>query len=143
MKVGRQVKQMPNLTAVVDTFGKEWWNWWAHLQNGRLAEFPLPSCDAPSPTLKDVEDGVMKGGPNGIFLVLLSLAWWGLAACDQGEGKVAAWECAFHDFNMVLELMLDNLCATAAIKRHGDSLEASVRKRPRYICLSLYVYCVV
>lgn len=135
MKAGRQVKQMPDLTRVVDTFGKEWWAWWAHLQNGRLAEFPQPSREVSSPTMEDIQDGVMKGGPNSIFLVLLSLAWWGLAVCDQGEDKVASWDCAFHDFNMVLELMHDNLCTTTAIKRHGDKLETSRGKHPRYVLL--------
>lgn len=127
---------MPDLTALVDSFGKDWWAWWGHLLNGRLAKFPDPSLDVPPPKLEDVEHELLKGGANGVFLLLLSLAWWGLAARDQGEAKVSVWECAFQDFNLVLDLMHEHLCARAStIKHPGDELEASRAKRSRYILL--------
>lgn len=138
---GRQVEQMPDLTDEVDTFSEEWWAWWALLLKGRLTEFSQPSADVPAPTLADVQQEVMKGGANGVFLLLLSLAWWGLAARNQGAARVSAWEYAFHDFTMVLNVMHDHLCTTSSAGKHpGDELEDSRRKRARLVLLLQYVY---
>lgn len=131
LKAGRQVEQMPDLTMVVDAFGLEWWIWWTQLLNGRLDGFPEPSLGVPPPKLEDVEE-VMKGGANGVFLLLLSLAWWGLAARDQEEARVSAWKCAFEDFNTVLNFMYDHGCAST-VKRPGDELESSRVKRSKYV----------
>lgn len=125
---------MPDLTKVVDLFGQEWWTWWARLQNKRLSGHPQLSPGAPPPKPEDVQE-VMKGGANGVFLLLLSLAWWGLAARDQGGARGSAWKHAYEDFHVVLTFMNDQLVEQTNKRAPSEDLNNQCRKRSRYFYL--------
>lgn len=53
-------------------------------------------------------DKVSYSGPNGLFLVVLSLGWWGKAV-EGGSGNVAEFETAVEDVTWVLSEILSGL----------------------------------
>ena len=53
-------------------------------------------------------DDIMKGGLNGIFLVLLALSWWGVGiqeTCKKNERDEFA--IALHQVSWLLEIFLN------------------------------------
>ncbi len=67
---------------------------------------------------------IRRGGCNGLFLVIISLAWWVWAARDAGEGVAEALE-AVSDVSWVCRTMLNGASSTTAnaptAKRAADS----------------------
>ncbi|KAH9894842.1 hypothetical protein C8Q73DRAFT_645790, partial [Cubamyces lactineus] len=66
-------------------FAVEWKDWWRHLQPSlRLPQegmWPLPRV---TPVDPDEWDALCRGGNNGFFLIVLTLAWW-ISACHVEE----------------------------------------------------------
>lgn len=104
LKNGRKFHAMPVLANPVEAFGKAWPKWWAHLQPAWRGEGPAFSTDTPEEC--DWTE-LMKGGPNGFFLILLSYGWWGVGAVDADSNEIQPafdeWKSAFQDLDWVLE----------------------------------------
>ncbi|KAF7971012.1 hypothetical protein HWV62_22281 [Athelia sp. TMB] len=111
IKDHRKPHAMPDVTANVTSFSKAWRAWWAGL-------LPIEHNTEHNNASRDLSDyaEVQKAGPNGVFLLVLSLVWWGGAVRDQGEGSIQDWRAAVADL-------------TDVIKFFNDSMKQS-RKRP-------------
>ncbi|KAF8345715.1 hypothetical protein F5887DRAFT_1074141 [Amanita rubescens] len=126
MKNNRRLNRFPKIIKPAD-FIVSWRQWWLLLQPAwrkSNAAWP-PSQDIP-------EDGhlstVTQSGPNGFFLVILSLAWWGKLAAD-GLADLTEFETAMNDVLWVLSHIVSGISQT---KRPRD--EESVANDTRAKC---------
>jgi len=109
MKGGRKYDAMPEVS--IGTFAPTWTEWWVRLQpEWRGETFPL-STEAPE--VSDWSE-LRKGGPNGIFVVLLSLGWWGMAM--ESDEELTSWGDVFMGFRWVLEQLLGDTNADTDIE---------------------------
>ena len=104
IKDHRKFDVMPDVSDNLDQFAESWSRWWLRLQpdwrsseNGPLIEDFLDDPDFPE---------LEKGGPNGIFLLILSLGWWGMAISDQEPSKSRAFCEAMHSLQTVLDALV-------------------------------------
>lgn len=112
IKGHRKAAEMPDVSLDVNDFAQKWRTWWDSLN---------PERDPASETSPDISEyaELRKAGRNGLFLLILTLVWWGAAAADQGEERMNTWRTAVSDF-------------TATVKFFNrDMREAPERKRPR------------
>lgn len=102
---------MPDVSPYVHTFAQDWRGWWDSLQ---------PQRDPADEPLRDVSEysELQKAGPNGLFLLMLSLVWWGAAAADQGDERMDVWRQAVSEF-------------MATVKFFNVSMRESPKKRGR------------
>ena len=103
-------------------FGETWKSWWRALQP-EWRQFGWPPAQESTSTSTDW--GVVhQGGCNTLFLVLLSLSWWLVAASEEGSdmGNV---HTAVRDVSWVLKEMHKS----DARKRPADTPEDATRKR--------------
>jgi hypothetical protein len=110
LKYGRKLQAMPDLTKSAEDFGKRWMEWWAALQPEWRGEGPEFATDIPE-VAEWTE--LIKGGPNGFFLIVLSYGWWGAGAVDAELNEVQPafdqWKEAFLDLDWVLRCMVEKL----------------------------------
>ncbi|KAF7983641.1 hypothetical protein HWV62_20586 [Athelia sp. TMB] len=109
IKNDRKANAMPDTSANVVNFGKAWREWWASLQ-------PESPCE---PRSLSQYSELQKAGPNSLYLLFLSLAWWGNAA----EGKVEemiSWRVAVGDFLDVVKFFNESLKESSGRKRPLD-----------------------
>ncbi|KAJ7841668.1 hypothetical protein B0H13DRAFT_1649057 [Mycena leptocephala] len=97
----------PTLSATgAADFGKVWWAWWASVQPGfrNLSERPWPhqmaSVHSSSP--KDWTR-LRHPGPNGMFIVVLGLYWWGRETMQASAKARASWREAVEDAKWMCE----------------------------------------
>ncbi|KZP16525.1 hypothetical protein FIBSPDRAFT_975600 [Athelia psychrophila] len=111
IRAARKPTEMPDVSPYVYTFAKDWRGWWDSLQ---------PQRDPANEPLQDVSEysELRKAGPNGLFLLLLSLVWWGAAAADQGDEGMDVWRQAVTKFMVT-------------VKFFNASMEEPQRKRAR------------
>lgn len=91
IKKHRRPKDMPDITPYFDKFVDGWQKWWAGLHT-RSSEGDEPDY----PEMK-------KAGPNGIFLLILSLVWWGCAATEKGEVKMDEWRATVGELTATVK----------------------------------------
>lgn len=76
MKNHRSYEKLPKLKSV-SQFAAAWRKWWIYMQPACHVSdgtpWPLPCIEPVDPTDWEV---VSRGGCNGYFLVVLTLAWW-------------------------------------------------------------------
>ncbi|PIL29362.1 transporter [Ganoderma sinense ZZ0214-1] len=134
MQVGRSYENLPCITPRV--FGQAWKDWWTSLQPSSRVD-----GDTPWPLLR-VEpvdcaewDVLWRAGPNGFFLVVLSLAWWLWAVSEneeeEAEGGMTLEEVkeAVSDVLWVFRLALAS--SVGGQKRPGDALDESATPNKR------------
>ena len=95
---------MPNVSDDLDQFAEMWNQWWHLLQLDWC-------CNGDGPLVEDFPDDsdvpeLGKGGPNGIFLLILSLGWWGMAVSDHKQLKVNSFHEAMHSLLTVLDAIV-------------------------------------
>jgi hypothetical protein len=103
IKGGRKYDAMP--TVAIDTYSTAWADWWAYLQpEWRGETYPLevkPPVDSESDWSQ-----LRKGGPNGIFILLLSFLWWGQTVKSPEDNRT--WLEFYVDLDWVMgQLTLD------------------------------------
>ena len=131
IKKHRKAHELPDVSPYVDTFGKEWQAWWAHL-------LPAEHADQEARKTADYSD-LKKAGPNGLFLLMLSLVWWGAAASDQGEERIQLWRSSLGEFTTTVKLFNESLKDHPERKRALDSPEnVSASKRCVYVFIWSY-----
>lgn len=69
-----------------------------------------------------------KAGPNGLYLLFLTLVWWGGGASDGGEEKQVVWRDALIEFMRVVKFFNSSLREVAGRKRRGDTSPEAASK---------------
>jgi hypothetical protein len=112
-------------------FSQSWWVWWKALQpkwrimsDGQLLR-QLPQGD-------ETWVNTCKGGSNGFFMLILTLAWW-LVALD-GNAEENSFNLALEDTIWVIDCMN---AMKASLKRGSDSLDSEVVTKKKYAILFL------
>jgi hypothetical protein len=110
---GRRLDKQPHLDGGrIPVYADEWWAWWCGIQPG------LRGTEPRSMSRKiegDVGWGnVMKGGPNGIFVIMLALHWWRLGLDFDGH-DTSDWTRAIEDVLWVFERL--KVCLSGSRKR--------------------------
>jgi hypothetical protein len=98
---------MPALENYHD-FGKLWYEWWNKMQprwrrNVTSHDVPLEANWSP----------LLNGGPNGILIVILALAWWNQKSVDDSSER-ASIQSAIDEVSWVLVQMRTSLGSTRA-----------------------------
>ncbi|RDX40911.1 hypothetical protein OH76DRAFT_1306207, partial [Lentinus brumalis] len=76
MKEGRDYEKLPELVDHV-AFSAQWKTWWASLQPATRRVDGSPTLlNRIAPTDKSEWEIIWRGGPCGLFLVIMGLAWW-------------------------------------------------------------------
>lgn len=113
----------------------EWWEWWCGLQpNSRGAD---PQCMSREITKEYEWDILMKGGQNGLFVVLLALYWWFLSVEFDGDG-FDGWNCAMNDVQWTVGQM--KICLDRSRKRTRDEDEEDIDNNSAG--LKRYFFCL-
>ncbi|KAH8100446.1 hypothetical protein DFH11DRAFT_1505761 [Phellopilus nigrolimitatus] len=126
-KRGRDYSKFPPVQPP-DEYFKTWFAWYQGLQPAGCrcdSAWPLPRDDSDAQTDWTI---LKKGGPNGIFIVLLTLAFW--ADGLQTSAEIDIYESAMADVTWVLKTMLD-LLGGGKRKMAGDGDSADVGKRSK------------
>ena len=120
---------MPDVTHFVDDFSTQLEEWYMHLQPDWCLNAPSEyadisgislSQDPPEDTIILDWQDIKKGSQNGLFLLLLSLEWWGLGTSDQGEDALSWWAYAFNDLRWVLEFLVSEDNDNGESEEEGD-----------------------
>lgn len=127
MKRHRNYDDMPDVTDTVKEFGEAWWKWWIGLQpdwreGSELVMEPPEEFD-----WGELE----KGGPNGLFLLLLSLGWWGAGAQGEAEEHAEACAQAYESFNWALSHILATRVTGGVPKKRASDV-SSMGSSKRY-----------
>ena len=78
---------------------------------------------------------LLQGGPNGMYLVVVSLGWWLLAASKAADEKPAEWaqvEEALADVEWVLGHLLSFLTRAGPSKRAAPDANSPNSKKARH-----------
>lgn len=92
-----------------------------------------PSRDAPP---EHHWTKIAHSGPNGLFLLVLSLGWWGKLIAD-GSGDLTEFETALADVLWVLSDIVGSLSNMPAKRAHVDEDDTPHSKR--YGILSFFL----
>lgn len=126
MKNARKLNRYPKILKPAD-YIIMWRQWWLSLQpDWRLEGVSWP------PSREIPEGGHMStvacSGPNGFFLVLLSLSWWGKLVAD-GLADSTEFEMAIDDVFFVLSHVVSGMSSVPAKRPHGDTSTRPHSKR--------------
>jgi hypothetical protein len=98
---GRKYDSQPNISRELKSFMISWWKWWTVLQP--------PSRRNGAELSREVVNGelwaeIRKGSQNGLFTVILCLAWWQRAASTSAQIK--EFKVAVEDVIWVMDQIL-------------------------------------
>lgn len=148
VKASRPYAKAPDVTDCVEEFGSEWLIWWRCLQpDWRVEDNDPPNIIGLTDDMPAKYEGrdwttLSKPGPNGIFLVLLGLSWWGqgLQTCEDAH-QIGRWHAGVSDMYWIFEHMHRDVTraslpdsgdidvVSAGIKRTGDHGDTNTTKR--------------
>ncbi|PPQ96657.1 hypothetical protein CVT26_010321 [Gymnopilus dilepis] len=120
MKNNRKLNRFPPIVKASD-FILSWRQWWMAMQPDWRSRDPSwpPSRDAPEGSHWPK---FTHSGPNGMFLLILSLGWWGRLVAN-GSGDVLEYETALDDVLWVLSRTLGGIPATPQKRGHIEEEE--------------------
>lgn len=89
-------------------YGVLWIGWWTRLQPTwrNTVDWPFPQTASPG----DLWDDLLIGGKDGIFIVIMTLAWWSIEHKKSGEESSTLDE-AIEDVSWVLSHLVFALSA--------------------------------
>lgn len=136
----RNYKKAPSLAGGrLRQFVEEWKQWWAELQPKwrNTKDWPFERQSS----TKGSWETLLLGGPNGIYLIMISLSWWVSAVTkDSQDGK--DWHEALEalkEVHWVFSQLLKSMALTAPPPNHAQpkrkhsGVPQPVSKRSRYI----------
>ena len=108
---GRKYDSQPDVSRELKSFVTSWWKWWTLLQP--------PSRQNGAKLSREVANGeswheICKGSQNGLFTVVLCLAWWRRAASTSAQIK--EFQVALEDVIWVI----DHLVGKGKRSREGN-----------------------
>lgn len=114
LKCGRKLDTIPKISDV-SVFANQWRQWWIVLQPPER----VPATPERWPLLRPTDNNLdwqrtLRGGRNGLFIVILTLVWWSAAVSTTTERH--EFESALEDVDWVFEEM-----APKRAKRHIDT----------------------
>lgn len=136
---GRRWDKMPLVAQdELGRYSEDWWKWWGGLQpdfRGKDLKTMSRVVNAPVDWTE-----LLKGGPNGLFVILLTLGWWYIGVEFAG-GDLKDFNHAVSDVLWVL----DQIKSSDSLKRKradkADHLsETRIKKRYGSIVLSSHVH---
>ena len=138
-KASRSYEKLPKIKST-QQYAVAWKRWWLSLQPpSRIEDANNPWPPARREPANDEEwTSVRRGGPNGMFLVVISLGWWLWATVDAGEPLAGSEiEVAVGDVLWVCQSCLATCGETR--KRVAEDADdqpegSSVAKRPKRAC---------
>lgn len=82
----RQWDKMPHIAEDdLEQYADDWWKWWCELQPPFRGKDPRTMSRVQN---ADAEwSQLLKGGPNGFFIILLAVGWWSLALNITGASS--------------------------------------------------------
>jgi hypothetical protein len=118
LKNGRKL-DLPPVISDLESFVKSWWFWWTNLQ----PEWQKGSGEILSREINGGWSSICKGGSNGFFMVVLTLAWWldginGVTGDDE-------FSKALNEVNWVL----DNLLSSSKRTCDEELDKGAIKKR--------------
>lgn len=124
----RRYDRPPPIERAAD-YGLSWKEWWMALQpEWRCGgnSWPLIRRDGGNQNLEGWP-ALLKGGENGVFLILLSASWW-MQKADDEEKKIC--QEAIDDMRWALQQMMEMLRNRGGGGESGD-IEEDAADRPR------------
>ena len=120
---------MPKVINLVE-FSTSWWSWWRTLQpEWRLLSDGTLSREVPG-TNKDWEK-ICRGGCNGFFVVIMTLAWWVTAVDGKADDEDLLR--ALGETTWVMDCMIQSL-GEARKQKHGldkENIDSEVPAKKR------------
>jgi hypothetical protein len=113
MQRHRRYDLFPDVKAA--EFGVEWHKWWRFIQPGWRTD--------ETRVLPDAADwaALASGGPNGLFLVIMSLSWWARADKIQSNKVSDKFMLAVDEVHWVMtEILKTNPVQVTGQKRSMD-----------------------
>lgn len=107
----------------IDKFEERWWSWWRELQPEGRRDGSKLRRDGFTSVLN--WDSIAKHGDNGLFIILLTLVWWG-AASREARIDLKGWEEAVDDAAWVI----DRISNGGANKTTDANEQKTGTKRP-------------
>ena len=101
MKNGRDFSRGDNVD--VGTFGAYVIEWWLTIQPTTRKAWPPVYEPLPDDFSFDFFN---RGGPNGVFLMILCLSWWANALTTEADHS--SFRLVVHDVRWVLEQLVDH-----------------------------------
>ncbi|EJF62416.1 hypothetical protein DICSQDRAFT_58770, partial [Dichomitus squalens LYAD-421 SS1] len=136
-KASRSYEKLPKVKST-QQYAVGWKRWWVSLQPPSRIEhgntWPPARCE---PADDEEWNSVRRGGPNGMFLAVISLAWWLWAAVDAGEPVVGSEvEQAIDDIAWVCQTCTANILDTRKWAAEPDDQPETgdVNERPKRAC---------
>lgn len=127
----RSWEKMPHIAQTdIERYSEDWWKWWCKLQPSFRGEDPR-AMSRVAPVDVDVDwSQLLKGGPNGIFIVLITLGWWSLGV-RSANGDINDCFRALADVQWVLEQLQASFNSAAKRPREMNSAGRSTSKNKR------------
>jgi len=129
LKNGRKYSILPKIKDI-GQYKLSWQSWWQVLQpEWRKLQGSATLVDA---SLEGEQwEALRRGGPNGVFMVVLALAWWAAALGDMSDDEEL--RDAIDDVAWVMKHMAGSLgagCKHQGLKRaRGGSVDVTLAKR--------------
>ncbi|TBU21632.1 hypothetical protein BD311DRAFT_677921 [Dichomitus squalens] len=136
-RASRSYEKLPKVKSTKQ-YAVGWKRWWTSLQpSSRLENSNAWPPARREPARDEDWAAIRRGGPNGMFLAVVSLAWWLWAAIDAGEEVVGSdVEQAMDDVLWVCETCTIRLSDTrkrvTGPEDHPDA--EGVAQRPKRAC---------
>jgi hypothetical protein len=123
MKRRRRIENVPTIKAT--EFAVQWRKWWTAMQpEWRLTDHIWPLLRE-APAMADWS-GLLCGGANGLFLIILTLSWWAQAA--QNDPSQEDFFSAVDDVLWVMTQASMGL-RTSKKRQNDDVTAASPNKK--------------
>ncbi len=130
MKEGRDYEKLPELSDHIE-FGSQWKIWWASLQpSTRRVEGSSVLLTRVAPADKTEWETLWRGGPCGLFLVVMGLAWWLYAASESDDSLEDVYN-AIDDVHWAIAATMEAHEVTGKHAASNDIENTRPAKRPR------------
>jgi len=144
MKRHRKIKVLPPIK--LNEFPLQWRAWWVIIQPSWRQEVIGSSWPPPQATASKSDwKSLKKAGPNGFYLVMLTLSWWGWAIANSSAPvPYTEFDIAVADVEWVLSNIIQQLApASTSMKRpSADDKPKEEPRAKRYVHSNTTMQCI-